>query len=117
MAVTIDSRISILPIPHQFLAEMAKRGDLPWKKEVRSNAALHTHVGRTGHNEGQRRARIDRESTAALLRTVPGVVLIDEVQAPLNSTTTAEQPACDFRLLRCKKHETLSWNHSERRAR
>ena len=66
----------------QFLAEMAQRGALPWQQAVPCKVALHTHVGRTGHEEGERRARNDRESTAALLRSVPGVELVDEVQAP-----------------------------------
>ena len=79
-----DDRQPAFAITHtpQFLAEMAKRGELPWKQAVPCKVALHTHVGRTGHEEGERRARNDRESAAALLRSVPGVEVIDEVQAP-----------------------------------
>ena len=79
-----DDRQPAFAITHtpQFLAEMAKRGALPWKQAVPCKVALHTHVGRTGHEEGERRARNDRESAAALLRSVPGVEVIDEVQAP-----------------------------------
>ena len=79
-----DSRRPQFEITHtaKFLAEMAKRDALSWTKEVASKVALHTHVGRSGHEEGQRRARVDRESAAALLRCVPGVELLGEVQAP-----------------------------------
>ena len=79
-----DDRQPAFAITHtpQFLAEMAKRGALPWKQAVPCKVALHTHVGRTGHAEGERRARSDRESVAALLCAVPGVELLDEVPAP-----------------------------------
>ena len=79
-----DARQPAFDITHtpQFLAGMATRGALHWKQAVPCKVALHTHVGRTGHEEGERRAQNDRESTAALLRSVPGVELVDEVQAP-----------------------------------
>ncbi len=79
-----DGRQPQFEITHttKFLAGMAKRDALPWTKEVTSKVALHTHVGRDGHEEGQRRAHVDRESAAALLRSVPGVELLGEVQAP-----------------------------------
>ncbi len=65
-----------------FLAERARRGELDFKRKVPRRVALHTHVGRDGHEVGQRRALEDRESCAALLREVPGVELVGWLQAP-----------------------------------
>ena len=79
-----DSRQPQFEITHtpKFLAEMVQRGGLTWKQADPGRVALHTHVGRTGHEEGQRRARIDRESAAILLRSIPGIDLLDEIQSP-----------------------------------
>jgi Fe-S oxidoreductase len=65
-----------------FLAARARRGELGWKREVDRRVALHAHVGREGHETGRRRAREDRESCAALLRSIPGVELVGIVEAP-----------------------------------
>lgn len=79
-----DHRQPKFAITHttQFLAEKAARGELPWTREVPCRVALHTHVGIVGHEEGARRARSDRECSAALLRSIPGVELVEEVEAP-----------------------------------
>jgi heterodisulfide reductase subunit D len=74
-------RFSITHTP-QLLAEMCERGQLAWKQAVPCKVALHTHVGRTDHEEGQSRSRNDRESVTRVLRTIPGVELVGEVQAP-----------------------------------
>lgn len=66
----------------QFLAEMSARGKLPWQRSVPCKVALHTHCGRSDHEEGQRRARNDRVAVAALLRAIPGVEVVGEVPAP-----------------------------------
>lgn len=79
-----DDRQPEFAITHtpEFLAEKAARDELPWKREVPCRIALHTHVGMTGHEEGERRARSDRECTATLLASVPGVECVGEVEAP-----------------------------------
>ncbi len=66
----------------QLLAKMAEDGELLWKQAVPCKVTLHTHVGRDDHDEGQRRARSDRECVANLLRTIPGVEVVGEIQAP-----------------------------------
>lgn len=82
-----------------FLAERARRGELDLRREVPRRVALHTHVGRDGHETGQRRAREDRESCAELLREIPGIELAGEIQAPPEfdydcgmSSTSLERP-------------------------
>jgi len=79
-----DERTPQFSITHtpQFLAELSERGELPWQQTVPCKVVLHTHVGRTDHEEGQRRSRNDRESVATLLRSIPGVELVGELQAP-----------------------------------
>lgn len=79
-----DARRPEFSITHtpQFLAEMAERGEIEWKREVPCRIALHTHVGMLGHAEGERRARSDRESVTALLATISGVELVGEIRAP-----------------------------------
>lgn len=66
----------------ELLAGMAARGQLAWKQAVPCKVALHTHVGRTDHEEGQRRSLSERESVASLLRSIPGVELVGEAQSP-----------------------------------
>ena len=79
-----DSRTPQFEITHttKFLAEMLQRGEIDWKQSVPGKVALHSHVGRTGHEEGQRRAKIDRESAATLLGSIPGVALLGELRSP-----------------------------------
>ena len=79
-----DSRHPQFEITHttQFLAGMVRRGEIAWERAVSGKVALHTHVGRTGHEEGQRRAKRDREAAATLLGSIPGVELLDELQSP-----------------------------------
>jgi Fe-S oxidoreductase len=63
-----------------FLVDLLRRPEgLPWRKEVRERVVLHAHAGKTGHAEGERRAREDRESVLALLRAVPGLEVLDVV--------------------------------------
>jgi heterodisulfide reductase subunit D len=66
----------------QLLAQMSARGEIPWQQPVPCRIALHTHVGRSDHEEGQRRAREDREAVVALLGTIPGVEIVVELEAP-----------------------------------
>lgn len=80
----------------QFLADLAGRGMLNWQQEVPGTVVLHTHVGREGHKEGQRRARSDRESTAALLGSVPGVELVGEL--PVSPELDYDCGAASLRL-------------------
>jgi hypothetical protein len=43
---------------------------------------LHSHTGRDGHVQGQRRARADRENVNYLLQQIPGVQFLGAVDAP-----------------------------------
>ncbi len=61
---------------------MAQRGEIAWKRPVSGQVALHIHGGRTGHEEGQRRAKRDRAAAATLLGSIPGIELLDELQSP-----------------------------------
>ncbi len=65
-----------------FLLELAERGQIPWRKPVDGKMALHTHVGRKGHANGQRRAGADRENVSALLQHIPGAQFLGAVDAP-----------------------------------
>ena len=84
---------AILHAP-QFLAEKAARGELSWRREVQCRVALHTHVGTAGHEEGERRARGDREATSALLASVPGVVLRSSLLCLEALERPRRQPLC-----------------------
>lgn len=57
-------------------------GRIPWHHAVPNRAALHGHVGRSGHHHGQRRAREDTDHVGAILRSVPGVEYLGVVEAP-----------------------------------
>ncbi len=65
-----------------FLAELARTGRIPWQHPVPRRAALHGHVGRSGHHHGQRRAREDTDQVGAILRSVPGVEYLGVVESP-----------------------------------
>ena len=65
-----------------FLAELADAGRIPWKQPVPSRAVLHGHIGRTGHREGQRRAREDGDQIGTILRSMPGIDYLGEVKSP-----------------------------------
>lgn len=79
-----DGREAPFAITHctTFLAERAKRGELPWARSVPRRVALHTHVGREGHTAGRRRSYEDRTSCTSVLRHVPGVEVLGWVEAP-----------------------------------
>ena len=79
-----DDRQPQFKIAHttEFLAEMVQRGKISWKQSVPGKVALHSHVGSYDHEEGQRRSETDRESAATLLRSIPGIELVDELQSP-----------------------------------
>ena len=65
-----------------FLADLARAGRIPWKNPVPNRAALHGHVGRTGHHHGQRRAREDTEQVGDILRSVPRLEYLGVIDAP-----------------------------------
>jgi Fe-S oxidoreductase len=64
------------------LADLCRRGAIPWRKPVQGRVVLHSHKGRDGHATGQRRAREDRENVSALLQQIPGVQYLGAVDCP-----------------------------------
>ena len=66
----------------EFLSDLAERGAIPWKDEVRARAVLHTHVGDEHSRTGQLRARADARAASSLLKAVPGLELLDDAEAP-----------------------------------
>ncbi len=109
-----DSRQPQFEITHttKFLSDMVQRGEIAWKQSVPSKVALHTHVGRTGHEEGQRRASIDRESAAILLGSIPGIELLDEIQSPPEldydcGAASLRMPPKRFREIRTELGDSL----------
>jgi heterodisulfide reductase subunit D len=65
-----------------FLRELSRRGATPWRKPVSGRLVLHSHRGREGHENGQRRARADRENVGHLLQQLPGVQFLGAVESP-----------------------------------
>jgi hypothetical protein len=65
-----------------FLSDLSKQGRIPWRNPVPGRVVLHSHTGREGHENGQRRARADRDHVSHLLQQIPGVQLQGVVDAP-----------------------------------
>ena len=65
-----------------FLADLSRRGLVPWRNSVPGRVALHSHRGRDGHETGQRRALADQENVGTLLRQIPGLQFLGAVPAP-----------------------------------
>jgi heterodisulfide reductase subunit D len=65
-----------------FLSELSKRGLIPWHKPTSGCMVLHSHIGREGHDTGQRRARADRENVSYLLQQLPGAQFLGVVDSP-----------------------------------
>jgi Fe-S oxidoreductase len=66
----------------QFLAAMASRGELVWRKSLDLDVALHTHVGLEGDAVGRQRAASDRAAALELIEAVPGVRVVAELRSP-----------------------------------
>jgi Fe-S oxidoreductase len=65
-----------------FLHDLSQKGLLPWRNALSARVVLHSHVGREGHETGQRRAAADREHTSQLLQQIPGGQFLGAVEAP-----------------------------------
>jgi heterodisulfide reductase subunit D len=65
-----------------FLADLSRRGLMPWRHSVAGRVALHSHKGRDGHDTGQRRALADQENVSSLLSQIPGLQFLGAVPAP-----------------------------------
>ena len=65
-----------------FLADLSRRGLVPWRNTVPGRVALHSHKGRDGHDTGQRRALADQENVSNLLLQIPGLQFLGAVPAP-----------------------------------
>jgi hypothetical protein len=65
-----------------FLSDLSRREVIPWRNPVSGRVVLHSHRGREGHQNGQRRARADRENVSYLLQQLPGVQFLGAVESP-----------------------------------
>jgi heterodisulfide reductase subunit D len=65
-----------------FLADLSRRGLVPWRKPIPARMALHGHVGRDGHPTGQMRALTDQENVGHLLSQIPELNFLGSVSAP-----------------------------------
>jgi hypothetical protein len=65
-----------------FLHDLSQRGLISWRSPLAKRVGLHSHVGRDGHETGQRRAVADREHVSQLLQQIPGVQFLGAVEAP-----------------------------------
>lgn len=65
-----------------FLNGLVERGLVPWQRPVPLRVALHAHAGHPDDATGRARALADRTAVARLLRTVPGIEIVEEIDAP-----------------------------------
>jgi len=78
-AKTIPFEVTNAPA---FLADLSRRGLVPWRNSVPGRVALHSHRGRDGHETGQRRALADQENVSTLLMQIHGLQFLGAVPAP-----------------------------------
>ena len=65
-----------------FLADLSRRGLVPWRNTISGRVALHSHRGRDGHETGQRRALANQENVSTLLMQIPELQFLGAVPAP-----------------------------------
>lgn len=78
-AKTLPFTVTSTPV---FLHDLSQKGLIPWRNALSARVVLHSHVGRDGHETGQRRSAADREHTSQLLQQIPGVQFLGAVDAP-----------------------------------
>lgn len=91
------------------LAQLARDGRMPWHQSLPRRTALHGHVGRTGHAQGQRRAREDTDHVAAILRSIPGVDYLGVVDSPPEFDYDCGPSASDLERSRWLSARTELW--------